>query len=466
MRHRPWILLALAVLFLLALSGLARPAPADAQTPTGTITGTLPKGGGIGLGVWSGGTLAQLHAAASAQDCTLAAVWVTPGGRFVGYIFGAPGVVNAEFLATYPGAIAGGTPLLLVCRTTQPAAAAVGSSGSIEACTPGARPTSAIRSVVQVITALGTGSAFYIGNGEWLTASHVVEGASTILLKSDSQSTTAQLIGSDSNRDVALLRSAPVAADALQIIDVSESDSGIEAWAIGFPLGLSGTPTLTRGTLSRVFTEGGIRYIQTDAAVNPGNSGGPLTNGCGQVIGLVVSRIIGSSAAGLGFALSSQTIAAGVQTARQSLPGDATDRDLERLIFAGLNTERTTRGLPALLPSAILSTTAIKYAAFHWSAGLPLTHNADGNEPWDRARAEGYPSFNVGEILAAQQRSQDLTPAQLAPMFVRQWLDSPPHRAIVLGEALDASELAVGCAHGKDREALNFTICIAMTGRP
>ena len=69
-------------------------------------------------------------------------------------------------------------------------------------------------------------------------------------------------------------------------------------------------------------------------------------------------------------------------------------------------------------------------------------------------------------MLAAQVRSQSLTPAQLAPLFVQQWIDSPPHRAIVLGEALNASELGVGCAHGKDADALNFTLCAGMTGRP
>ena len=71
----------------------------------------------------------------------------------------------------------------------------------------------------------------------------------------------------------------------------------------------------------------------------------------------------------------------------------------------------------------------------------------------------------MGEVLAAQIRSQDLTAAQLAALFVQQWMDSPPHRAIVLGEALDATQLGVGCAHGKNSEGLNFTLCDGMTGR-
>jgi uncharacterized protein YkwD len=146
--------------------------------------------------------------------------------------------------------------------------------------------------------------------------------------------------------------------------------------------------------------------------------------------------------------------------------GDSFDRDLARGIFDGLNRERTSRGLPALTESAILTTTAAKYAAFHWARGLPLTHEGDGTEPWDRARAQGYPTSNVGEIIAAQQRSAVLTAAQYAPIFVQQWMDSPPHRAIVLGESLNATELGVGCAHGLDARGLNFTLCVGDTGKP
>lgn len=149
-----------------------------------------------------------------------------------------------------------------------------------------------------------------------------------------------------------------------------------------------------------------------------------------------------------------------------TVPGDSVDRDLARRIFDGLNSERSARGLPVLAASPALEAAAAKYAALHWQRGLPLDHAVDGTEPWDRARAEGYSSFNVGEVLAAWQRSDALTPAQLAPLFVRQWLDSPPHRAIVLGETLAATELAVGCAHGKDALALNFTLCVGMTGKP
>lgn len=146
--------------------------------------------------------------------------------------------------------------------------------------------------------------------------------------------------------------------------------------------------------------------------------------------------------------------------------GDPFDAALSRGIFDGLNQERTARGLPALTESSILNTAATKYAALHLARGLPLTHEADGTEPWDRARAQGYPTSNVGEIIAAQQRSAVVAPPQFAPIFVQQWMDSPPHRSIVLGESLNATQLGTGCAHGIDGRGLNFTLCVGMTGRP
>ena len=59
-----------------------------------------------------------------------------------------------------------------------------------------------------------------------------------------------------------------------------------------------------------------------------------------------------------------------------------------------------------------------------------------------------------------------VAPPQFAPIFVQQWMDSPPHRSIVLGESLNATEMGAGCAHGIDARGLNFTLCVGMTGRP
>ena len=72
----------------------------------------------------------------------------------------------------------------------------------------------------------------------------------------------------------------------------------------------------------------------------------------------------------------------------------------------------------------------------------------------------------ASEIIAFYQSTQLLTPAQLGPIFVKQWMDSPPHRAIVLGQAFDSSELGMGCAHGRGSTGLNVVLCVGVAGRP
>lgn len=113
----------------LAAGGATR---ADAQAP-GTITGTLPRAGGFGLVVWSGGAIAELTAAATAQGCALSGIWATgPGGNLVGHIPGAPALVNASFAALFPGALPAQSPLLLVCRAAGASTPAAPSASTFE----------------------------------------------------------------------------------------------------------------------------------------------------------------------------------------------------------------------------------------------------------------------------------------------------------------------------------------------
>lgn len=61
--------------------------------------------------------------------------------------------------------------------------------------------------------------------------------------------------------------------------------------------------------------------------------------------------------------------------------------------------------------------------------------------------------MNVGEIITAQQRNAVVAAPQFAPIFVQQWMDSPPHRSIVLVESLNANELGAGCPTASTRAA-------------
>lgn len=164
-------------------------------------------------------------------------------------------------------------------------------------------------------TGAGTG-VILSATGEILTNAHVVEGASTVrvTLAGESQSRTAEVVGTDPSADLALL-TIP-GADDLPTAELGRSADvavGDDVVAIGNALALRGGPTVTRGIVSALDrsleTDSGdtiTGLIQTDASISSGNSGGPLVNALGQVIGIntaVASSGRGSAAENIGFAI-------------------------------------------------------------------------------------------------------------------------------------------------------------------
>jgi S1-C subfamily serine protease len=138
---------------------------------------------------------------------------------------------------------------------------------------------------------LGTGSGVIIsGDGYIITNNHVIEDATEIeIVLNDKSSFIAEVIGTDLNSDIALLK---IDADNLTYIPFGDSDSmRIGEWvlAVGNPYNL--TSTVTAGIISAKGRdlEGNFStdsFLQTDAAVNPGNSGGALVNNRGELIGI------------------------------------------------------------------------------------------------------------------------------------------------------------------------------------
>lgn len=159
-------------------------------------------------------------------------------------------------------------------------------------------------SIVQIETETGQGSGFVVASGGLiLTNDHVVRRATAIIVKTvGGRRSRAVIQASDSLADVALLK---VALDSLipaRLGRLSGVFPGQDVVAIGSPLGLS--QSLSRGIVSSVRLLNGLTYIQTDAAVSPGNSGGPLFNDHAEVIGIVTFKMSTRLAEGLGFALS------------------------------------------------------------------------------------------------------------------------------------------------------------------
>jgi len=134
----------------------------------------------------------------------------------------------------------------------------------------------------------GVGSGFIIdSNGLILTNAHVVEGANTIYVTlTDKREYKAKLLGMDKRTDVAVVKIDARDLPKLPLGDSSRVRVGEWVLAIGSPFGLENT--VTAGIVSAKSRDTGdyLPFIQTDVAVNPGNSGGPLLNTAGQAIGI------------------------------------------------------------------------------------------------------------------------------------------------------------------------------------
>ncbi len=147
----------------------------------------------------------------------------------------------------------------------------------------------------------GVGSGFILtADGFVLTNSHVVEGASEIYVTlTDKREFKGKVIGSDDRTDVALVKIDATGLPKLPIGDSNAIRVGQWVLAIGSPFGLENT--VTAGIVSAKSRETGdyLPFIQTDVAVNPGNSGGPLINMRGEVIG-INSQILSENGGSLG----------------------------------------------------------------------------------------------------------------------------------------------------------------------
>ena len=161
----------------------------------------------------------------------------------------------------------------------------------------------------------GLGSGFIISSeGYVVTNNHVISGADqiTVIFNNGIDEVAAELVGTDPKTDIAVLKIDPNEVDIKNVNwgDSSSSRVGDIVLAIGNPLGLGGT--VTSGIISSINRDIGggpyVDFIQTDAPINRGNSGGPLFNLDGEVIGInsmIISQTGGS--VGLGFSIPSNT---------------------------------------------------------------------------------------------------------------------------------------------------------------
>ncbi len=204
-------------------------------------------------------------------------------------------------------------------------------------------------------------------DGEIVTNAHVVGDAKIVhvRLTGESEPRDAAVIASDPLRDLALLRVDTTGLSPATFAAPNDVRLGDEVMTIGYALDLDGDPTVTLGIVSSLDrtldTETGSLkgLVQTDAAVSSGNSGGPLVDALGHVVGITTlasSSGLGSTANGLGFAISTAELLPALERLRAAANGDIVESG-----YMGVELDsRTDGGSGALVADVVSGSAAAK----------------------------------------------------------------------------------------------------------
>ena len=233
--------------------------------------------------------------------------------------------------------------LALACSTAStdatetPAAATTATPSATEAtptpqaCSFETATPAVFASVLQVVTNRGGGTAFAIGDGEFLTAAHVVADTTSIELRNSRTSAAASIVGLEVDTDIAILRSDIEGIEPVSFGNLDDLAAGQAVGVAGYPTYVEDDPSVVSGLLSKVVEDPDLgfgTFLQTDAAVNPGNSGGPMFNECGDVIGMIIAKIVATEVEGISWAVAENTLQTALPRVRRKgppEPGDVVD---------------------------------------------------------------------------------------------------------------------------------------------
>jgi S1-C subfamily serine protease len=246
--------------------------------------------------------------------------------------------------------------------------------------------------VVRVETEESIGSGMIIDkSGYILTSNHIVEDArSATIILMDGGQFPGEVTSRDEFRDLAIIK---ISASGFNfpVVALGNSDeleTGEEVIAIGYSLGLEGKATVSKGIISAFRSGDGVDYIQTDAAVNPGNSGGPLINSKGEVIGIVTAKVVEEAVEGMGFAVAINDAKPFITEAGETEEAQSRIEAIELEVLALVNSERSSRGIAPLIWDDKLHEIAREHSIemasrgelFHSSMYEPYAENCWGGE--------------------------------------------------------------------------------------
>ncbi|WLT32302.1 S1C family serine protease [Geothrix sp. PMB-07] len=279
----------------------------------------------------------------------------------------------------------------------------------------------AMPAVVLVETSSGRGSAFFVDRDRLITNHHVVVGQSYVKLRlSDNRTLDAAIATTSQDYDLAVLRimgSAPEHA-VLSLGTIQDVRQGQEVLAIGTPMGVFQN-TVTRGIVSSLRQLDKVVVLQTDTALNPGNSGGPLIDHAGRVVGINTMGFRGSQ--GLNFAVA-------IDHAKALMEGrplpiafvtPPTDGNLKGLLpGAGASesdqareegTKRYAAQLVALARSADqLESSFAYFLAYYWDGKVVGSFDRNFYALWERGALQGNPVKGHESEVARMRAAADL----------------------------------------------------------
>jgi len=161
--------------------------------------------------------------------------------------------------------------------------------------------------IVRLQTDDYVGTGMIVDNtGYVLTCRHLTEGVESVtVILYDGREYEATVVSQDEQKDLAIVRVNATGIDfpTVTLGDSGELEIGQEIIVIGYSLGLEGETTISKGIVSAFRNDEGVDYIQTDAAVNLGCSGGPLLDLKGDAVGIVTFKLAGEAVEGMGFAV-------------------------------------------------------------------------------------------------------------------------------------------------------------------